>query len=79
MVVLHSEVIAQIVERDARLNIMGGVDIEAAIENMCGGVGGEDMTDQWLGDGFGGQCIEFQQGHFVGHLFSAYRCGSLRS
>ena len=50
MVVLHPEMVAVVIEGDARINIVRRIDENLAIEHMGRRVGGIDMLDQRLGN-----------------------------
>jgi hypothetical protein len=51
VVILHIEVIAVVVQRYTSIYVMRGIDIDLALENMRGGIGGIEMGDQWLRNG----------------------------
>src|SRR5580765_5948743 len=49
MVVAHGEVAAEIIRRNAGVDVVRGVDEDLAVEHVRRGVGGVDLRDKWLG------------------------------
>src|SRR5665213_1891688 len=48
MVVVHVILVAVVVERNVGFTVMRRVDVDLALEDMCGRVGRVDVGDQWL-------------------------------
>lgn len=46
MVVVHGEVAPEIVLRDARLNVVGRIEVKPSVEDMGGRVGGVAVRDE---------------------------------
>src|SRR5690606_2103433 len=53
VVVLHAEVITVVIERDARINVVGWMEVEPATEAVRCRISGIDMGNQRLGNGLG--------------------------
>ena len=51
VVVLHREMVAVVVEGDAGLDVVRGIDVDPAVEDVGGRVGGIDVRDERSGDG----------------------------
>ena len=49
MVVAHGEVAAEIIRRNAGVDVVRGVDVDLAVEDVGRRIGGVDLRDQWLG------------------------------
>jgi len=48
MVIGHVVLVAIVIVFDIRLAVVGGVDVELAVEDVGGGVGRVDVGDDWL-------------------------------
>lgn len=58
MVVVHGVLVAVVVVLDWGGDVVGGVYIDAVVEDVCRGVGCEDVGDEGFGGHLDGLCFE---------------------